>query len=160
MFLLDSLMISGIRWALETTITAAEAEMHDDTALREQLLEAEMRREMGEITDAEFGEIEADLLGRIREIKQGREGAAGPIELGGRQPMETTGDSRFQVEATIAGDFHGAAEAPHTTIVETEPVRKHFLTATQAGETVRVLDLEPGDANPAPGRSRRKIRRK
>jgi hypothetical protein len=152
-------MISGIRWALETTITAAEAEMNDDTALREQLLEAEMRREMGEITDGEFSEIEADLLGRIRAIKQGREGAAGPIDLG-PQPMEATGDSRFQVEATISGDFHGAPEAPHTTVVEAEPVRKHFLTATQSGETVRVLDMEPGDANPVPRRPRRKIRHK
>ena len=45
MFVLDSLMISGIRWALETALTAAEAEMNDDSVLREQLLEAGMRRE-------------------------------------------------------------------------------------------------------------------
>ena len=68
MFILDSLMISGIQWALKTVITAAEAEMNDDSALREQLLEVEMRREMGEISDAEFADIEADLLARIREI--------------------------------------------------------------------------------------------
>ena len=73
MFLLDSLMISGIRWALETVVTAAEAEMNDDTALRDQLLVAEMQREGGEITDERFAEIEADLLARIREIKERRE---------------------------------------------------------------------------------------
>jgi hypothetical protein len=106
MFLLDSLMISGIRWALETTLTAAEAEMNDDTALREQLLEAEMRREMGEITDAEFAGIEADLLSRIREIKERREGASGPIALGGDGPLAASPDSRFEVEATVSGDFH------------------------------------------------------
>jgi len=55
-------MISGLRWVLDTVHTAADAELNDDTALREQLLEAEMRREMGEISDEEFGEIEADLL--------------------------------------------------------------------------------------------------
>ena len=49
MFILDSLMISGIRWVLETAVTAAEAEMNDDSVLREQLLEAEMRREMGAV---------------------------------------------------------------------------------------------------------------
>ena len=48
--------------------------MNDDTVLREQLLEAEMRREMGEISDEEFRDIEADLLARIREIKERREG--------------------------------------------------------------------------------------
>ena len=99
MFILDSLMISGIRWALETALTAAEAEMNDDSVLREQLLEAEMRREMGEISDEEFHDIETDLLTRIREIKARREGGSGPIDMGA-QPLETTGDSRFQVEAS------------------------------------------------------------
>ena len=102
MFILDSLMISGIRWVLETTLTAAEAEMNDDSALREQLLETGMRREMGEISEEEFREIEADLLARIREIKARREGGDGPIEMAA-QPIETTGDSHFQVEASVAG---------------------------------------------------------
>ena len=105
MFILDSLMISGIRWVLETAVTAAEAEMNDDSALREQLLEAEMRREMGEITDAEFRDIETDLLARIREIKERRVSGSGPIDMG-MQPLETTGDSQFQVEATVSGDFY------------------------------------------------------
>ena len=77
MFILDSLMISGIRWALETALTAAEAEMNDDSVLREQLLEAEMRREMGEISDDEFADIETDLLARIREIRERRDGGSG-----------------------------------------------------------------------------------
>jgi hypothetical protein len=111
MFILDSLMISGIRWALETALTAAEAEMNDDSVLREQLLEAEMRREMGEISDEEFRDIEADLLARIREIKARRDGG-GPIEMVA-QPIETTGDSRFEVEATVAGDFHDADRSEH-----------------------------------------------
>ena len=138
MFILDSLMISGIRWTLETVVKAAEAEMNDDTALREQLLEAEMRREMGEITDDEFEEIEADLLARIREIKERREGA-GPIAFGGAQPMETSPDSRFQVEASVSGDFYDPAEAPHTTVIETTP---------RGGSELEVLDIEPGDAAP------------
>jgi hypothetical protein len=109
MFILDSLMISGIRWVLETAVTAAEAEMNDDSVLREQLLEAEMRRETGEITDEEFRDIETDLLARIREIKERREGGSGPIDMG-VQPLETTGDSRFQVEASVSGDFHEEVE--------------------------------------------------
>ena len=108
MFLLDSLMISGIRWALETVVTAAEAEMNDDTALREQLLEAEMRREMGEISDDEFAEVEADLLARIREIKERREGGSGPLAFGEGEPIASSADERFQVEASLAGDFYDA----------------------------------------------------
>jgi hypothetical protein len=136
MFLLDSLMISGIQWAIKTVITAAEAEMNDDSALREQLLEAEMRREMGEISDDEFGEIEADLLSRIREIKQRREGS-GPLAAAGTEAIETTADSTFHVEASVSGDFYDPAAAPHTTVVE---------TGASSGRDVRVLDMEPGDA--------------
>src|SRR5262245_45517991 len=97
-------MISGIRWALETALTAAEAEMNDDSVLREQLLEAEMRRETGEISDEEFRNTEAVLLARIREIKTRREGGD-PIEMTAR-PIETDEDTRFQVEASVSGEFH------------------------------------------------------
>jgi hypothetical protein len=150
MFILDTF----IGWVLRTIQTAAEAEMDDDTALREQLLEAEMRREMGEISDEEFGEIEADLLGRIREIKERREGGAGALTTGAA-PIETSPESRFHVEASVAGDFHEPAAAPHTTIVEAEPGHR---------EEIAVLDMEPGEAQRAsgPGRplsaSRRTIR--
>jgi hypothetical protein len=121
MFILDSLMISGISWALRTLVEAADAEMNDDSALREALLEAEMRREMGEISDDEFAGIEADLLARIREIKERREGGSGPLAIGSGEPIGATGDSRFQVEASVSGDFHDPADAPHTTIVDSNP---------------------------------------
>jgi hypothetical protein len=113
------LLTSFLGWVFRTVATAAEAELNDDTALREQLLEAEMRREMGEISDDEFREIEADLLARIREIKQRREGE-GPLTVGA-QAIETTPGSTFQIEATVTGDFHEPADAPHTTIIEHEP---------------------------------------
>jgi hypothetical protein len=142
MFLLDSLMISGISWTLRTVVTAAEAEMNDDTALREQLLAAEMQREMGEITDEDFAEIERDLLARIREIKERREGGAGPLAFGEGEPIETTDDSRFQIEATVSGDFHQPENAPHTTIIDTEPVHRG-LVGTRSGSTLSVLDIEP-----------------
>lgn len=105
------MMMSFIGWVLRTVQTVAEAEMNDDTALREQLLEAEMRREMGELPDEEFREIEADLLARIREIKARREGGEGPLTTG---PIEISPDSRFQVEADIMGDFHESDQPPRT----------------------------------------------
>src|SRR5882672_10932458 len=142
MFLLDSLMISGISWALKTVVTAAEAEMNDDTALREQLLAAEMQRETGEITDEDYEEIERDLLVRIREIKERREGGSGPLAFGGGEPIESTEDSHFQIEATVSGDFHHLENAPHTTVVETEPERGGII-GTRTGRTVAVLDIEP-----------------
>jgi hypothetical protein len=60
---------------LEKVAAAVDAEMQDDTVLREQLLEAQMRLELGEISDDEFAGLERDFLARIREIKGERTGA-------------------------------------------------------------------------------------
>jgi len=78
MFILDSLLIGSLRFVLDKVIAAAEAEAQDDSALRDQLLEAQMRLELGEITDAEFATIEHDVLVAIRAIK-GRQ--QGPISM-------------------------------------------------------------------------------
>jgi gas vesicle protein GvpG len=71
-FILDSLLIGSLRFVLDKIVAAAEAEAGDDGALRERLLEAEMRLELGEITADEFAAIERDVLARMREIKGSR----------------------------------------------------------------------------------------
>jgi hypothetical protein len=75
MFILDSLLIGSLRFVLDKIVAAAEAEALDDTALREQLLEAQMRLELGELSEEEFIDIERDVLARIREIKGAGTGA-------------------------------------------------------------------------------------
>jgi hypothetical protein len=137
------MLTSFIGWVLRTVTAAAEAEMDDDVALREQLLEAEMRRESGEITEEQFDEIEADLLSRIREIRERRQGGSGPLTLGGAQPIDLSGDT-VQIEASVTGDFHEHADAPHTTVIEAAPGYE---------EQVSILDLTPGQAEgtPPPG---------
>ena len=116
--------------------------MNDDTALREQLLAAEMQREMGDITDEDFEEIERDLLARIREIKQRREGGSGPLAFGEGEPIETGEDGRFQIEASISGDF---------TIPQTRRTRRSSRnrrrgaasSGCNTGRPSRSLDIEP-----------------
>ncbi len=78
MFILDSLLIGSLRFVLDKVVAAAESEMHDDSALRDQLLEAQMQLELGEISDREFAETERRILLAIREIK-GRQ--PGPISM-------------------------------------------------------------------------------
>ena len=78
MFILDSLLIGSLRFVLDKVVQAAEAEMQDDSALRDQLLEAQMRLELGEITEDEFAVIERDVIAAIREIKGGQQG---PISM-------------------------------------------------------------------------------
>jgi len=69
MFILDDLMFGGLGFVLDKIVTAVDAEMQNDSALREQLLEAQMRLELGEIDEAQFKAIENDILARMREIK-------------------------------------------------------------------------------------------
>jgi hypothetical protein len=111
-------------WVFRTVATAAEAELNDDTALREQLLNAEMQREMGEISDGEFAGIEAEILQRIREIKERRSGGSGPLEFAPAQPIEAEEGERFQIEAEVAGDFYGPdSGSPEPQTIDVAPVK-------------------------------------
>jgi len=68
-FLLDSLLVGGIRYVLDKVATIAEQEINDPERQRERLLEAQMQLENGDISEEQFAEIEADVFDRIREIK-------------------------------------------------------------------------------------------
>lgn len=77
MLIIDRMLIGSIKFVLGKVANAVEAELNDDSMLRDELLAAQMKVELGEMTDEEFIELETDLLARIREIREARgEGAA------------------------------------------------------------------------------------
>jgi hypothetical protein len=92
--ILDTLLVGGLRFVLGKIASAVDAELSDDTVWREELLAAQMRLELGEITDAEFAETEKDLLARIREIREREHGRSEPPGA-----LRVTG-----VEASVLGD--------------------------------------------------------
>ena len=69
MFLLDSLLVGGLRFVLDKVATIADQELNDPERQRERLLEAQMRLETGEIDQADFDAIEADVFAQLRDIK-------------------------------------------------------------------------------------------
>ena len=69
MFILDSLLINGIKFALDKVLQVAEQQMDNPESLQQRLLEAQMQLEEGEIDEETFREIEADVFARIRELK-------------------------------------------------------------------------------------------
>jgi hypothetical protein len=75
MFILDSLLVGGLRFVFDKIAAAVDTELNDDSALREQLLAAQMRLELGEMSQTEFDALEADVLARLREIRDRRQGA-------------------------------------------------------------------------------------
>ena len=99
MLIVDSLLISGIRFVLDKVAAAVDTELNDDSALREQLLAAQMRVELGEMSQEEFDTFEADILARIREIRERQRG--GDAAISSPSDMRVTG-----IEATFEGDEH------------------------------------------------------
>ena len=80
MIIVDTLLIGGIRFVLDKVAAAVETELNDDTALREQLLAAQMRVELGEMKPDAFEVFEADILARLRQIRERRQGS-GPVTV-------------------------------------------------------------------------------
>ena len=82
MFILDSLLVGGLRFVLEKVAAVADQELNDPERWRAELLELQMRLETGEIGEREFGEREAVILQRLRELTAGSVGVvAGAGEI-------------------------------------------------------------------------------
>jgi hypothetical protein len=99
MFILDSLLIGGLRFVLDKVAAAADQELNDEERLREELLAAQMRVELGEMSDEEFAAIERDVLARLRQIRTARQGKSAVGVVGKDADVRVTG-----VEATFGGD--------------------------------------------------------
>jgi gas vesicle protein GvpG len=94
MFFLDSLLIDGLHFVLDKLATVADAELKDDTVLRERLLDAQMRLELGELSEAEFARVERDIFDRLRELRGGQHE---PISM-------TSKDASVSVETSVGDD--------------------------------------------------------
>jgi hypothetical protein len=73
--ILDTLLIGGIKFVLGKLVAAVDAELNDDSVYREELLAAQMKLELGELTEEEFADRERALLDAIREVRERRTGA-------------------------------------------------------------------------------------
>ena len=101
MLIVDRMLVGGIKFVLGKVAAAVEAELNDDSHLREELLAAQMRLELGEMSEEEFAVFEADILARLREIRERQLGEqASGLEKVASGEMKVTG-----VEAT-AYDSH------------------------------------------------------
>jgi gas vesicle protein GvpG len=72
MFLIDDILlapISGFKFILSQIQKIADNELNDETVIKEQLLELQLRRELDEISEPEFAEREAEIFARLRSIK-------------------------------------------------------------------------------------------
>lgn len=98
MFLIDDLLlapVNGFKFILGQIQKMADQELNDDTVIKEQLLELQMRLELEEISEEEFAEREAELFARLRVIKQRQLGLM-------QEAVHTADTSKFVIE--VGGD--------------------------------------------------------
>ena len=106
MFLIDDLLlapVNGFKFILGQIQKLADQELNDDTLIKEQLLELEMRRELDEISEEEFQEREAELFARLRAIKTRQLGLM-------HEAVHTADSSSLVIE--MGGDDEGGFGEP------------------------------------------------
>jgi len=63
----------GTRWTLEKVDRVVREELTDDTPIKEDLMALQLQLEMGEIDDDEYVRREAEIMQRLREVREWRE---------------------------------------------------------------------------------------
>jgi hypothetical protein len=100
MLLIDDLLlapINGFKFILGQIQKLADQELNDDTVIKDQLLELQMRLELDEVSEDEFRVREAELFARLRTIK------ARQLDL--LHQVHTAESSTFEIE--VGGDEVG-----------------------------------------------------
>jgi hypothetical protein len=69
--------MAGFRFILNQIGEMAENELYDEDRLREELLELQLRLDEGELSEEEYGELEADVMARLRVAREHRQGGIG-----------------------------------------------------------------------------------
>ena len=86
--------VAGIRWSLNKVIKVAEEELTDDTPVKQELMELQMQLELGDIDDEEYVRREAELMARLREVREwkerfGQATSGGPVRVARQSDDET-----------------------------------------------------------------------
>jgi Gas vesicle protein G len=63
----------GTKWTLEKVDRVVRDQLTDDTPVKEDLMALQMQLEMGEIDDTEYVRREAEIMKRLREVREWRE---------------------------------------------------------------------------------------
>lgn len=107
MFLIDDLLlapVNGFKFILGQIQKMADQELNDDSVIKDQLLELQMRYELDEISEEDFKVREAELFTRLRAIKLRQ------LDLLHEATAHTAESSSFVIE--VGGDEPGAFGEP------------------------------------------------
>ncbi len=82
--------IYGTKWTLDKVDRVVREQLTDDTPIKEDLMALHLQLEMGEIEDAEYVRREAEIMERLREVREWRERfgmstGGGPVRVAGEE---------------------------------------------------------------------------
>ena len=103
------------RFSLEKVEGAVRSELTDDSSVKRDLLELQMRLELGDIDEATYLEREAELMARLRSVRTWRERYGMPMAGGLVQvsesgsgteagPEPASGDQAAEVDVRLGFD--------------------------------------------------------
>ncbi|MDQ6718693.1 MAG: gas vesicle protein GvpG [Gemmatimonadota bacterium] len=86
--------INGTKWTLDKVERAVREELTDDSSVKNEFMELQMKVELGEIDDEEYLRQEAGIMRRLREVREWREkfgmaSAGGPVRVAGADTEES-----------------------------------------------------------------------
>src|ERR687889_2846608 len=90
MFFIDDLLlapVNGFKFIMRQIQQIADRELNDESVLKEQLLELQMRLELEEISDEDYAEAERELFARLRAIKERQLEALGQVHTADTSSM-------------------------------------------------------------------------
>jgi hypothetical protein len=85
--------IWGTRWTLDKVDRVVKEELTDDTPIKEELMQLQLDLEMGEIDDEEYVRREAEVMQKLRQVREWREQfgmstSGGPVRVAGGDESE------------------------------------------------------------------------
>jgi hypothetical protein len=101
MFLIDDLLflpLTGLKFVLGQIEKVVDRELNDETVIKEQLLELQMRLELDEISEDEYRSREQELFSRLRAIKERQ------LEMLGRIHNSETSSMSIEMGGDEASD--------------------------------------------------------
>jgi len=83
----------GTRFTLDKIDRAVREQLTDDTPIKEDLMALQLKLEMGEIDDDQYVQQEAEIMQRLREVREWRERfgmsvGGGPVRVAGSDETE------------------------------------------------------------------------
>jgi hypothetical protein len=110
-----------VKFSLDKVQGAVREQLTDDQSVKEDLMTLQMRLELGEIDDAQYVALEAQLMERLRDVRRWREEfgmgmSGGPVQVA--RPTEAEQAEQAEPQEPVEQTRRGGIASPDGASVE------------------------------------------